>query len=48
MVQEKPGLSPTRVHSVKSELRTLGYDAEVGGSAVSRLDLGILLGGTWI
>lgn len=47
MVQ-KPGLSPTRVHRVKSELGTLGYDAEAGGSAVSRLDLGVLLGGTWI
>lgn len=47
MVQ-KLGLSPTRVHRVKSELGTLGYDAEAGGSAVSRLDLGVLLGGTWI
>lgn len=31
-VQEKPGLSPSRIQKVKSELGNLGYDVEVGGS----------------
>lgn len=49
MVKEKPALSPTRVYKVKSERRAgggggnPGYGAEVGGSAVSRFGLGVLL-----
>lgn len=30
-VQEKPGLRPSRIQKVKSELGNLGYDVEVGG-----------------
>lgn len=51
MVKEKPGLSPAEVYRVKSDLRNLGDDTEgtrVGGSAVGRLGLGVLLWGSWI
>lgn len=31
-VQENPGLSPSRIRKIKSELGNLGYDVEMGGS----------------
>lgn len=43
VVKENPGLSPAVVHRVKSELRNLGYGIEVGGAAVGRFGLGVLL-----